>query len=358
MVVVRRRGEEPEQPYEAAETSEDGSLLGPWSEWLDSETMLVYAELRRASDRVSEARAWVEQAAECMAGKQASDPTKLDALLQKGEGLSVVVPSITALREHSERVVNWGRSCQLLLDQATSAKAGTLVGKRITMHDLLRAQKDGAKLCASGTVWENLLSVLSIASESLARVHHGLIHYSTPSQLMSDVHQLEATGIAFEEIALVKMHHSKLHHEHVASNPQQPPQVAASISTLLPGHPSFAPPPGGMAWGPSGGPQPAMAVAQQGNPYAAAAIGHPPPPQPSSAVQSFNSSQFMPSTTLPGNSITEVAAAAAANAAANALGAALSGQSQQQPPPPPPQPQPPPHSPGTSSLIAPRVYPR
>ena len=340
-----------------AVTAADGSIDGPWRAWIDAETSLVYAELRRASERVSEAKEWETQAAECVGGRSACDPTKLGALIARGEALSVVVPSIATLSEHSERVVGWGRHAQSLVDTAAQARGGTLVGRRPSTAEVLKVQREGAKLCASGAVWEGLLALLTKAASALESVHRGLVHYHGPEGFSQVLGGLDATGITYEEMNALRSHHNKLALDYslaappAASAAPPPGQAvsaaaaaaaanaaasaaaasASSMAMLMAGGGVAAPPRtmpnpmmpmpfGGAGMGPVPVPTgpPFAAGASAPFPAAAAAINpnYPHPPAPPVAAHP-----------TAGLAADPAAAAAAANAAANALGSVFTAAS-------------------------------
>ena len=108
-----------------------------------------------------------------------ADPEALDGLIRRGEGMAVVLPSLRGLSDHSGRVVAWGRHAQALLDAAASAvPAGS---KRASMHEVLRSQREGAKLCASGSTWLSMLSKLAASAEAFGAARRALVHYSGPA---------------------------------------------------------------------------------------------------------------------------------------------------------------------------------
>ena len=199
-----------------------------WSEWLTLESSAVCAEVRLAAEQLSEAKMWEEEAAQCMDGQAASDPTRLQGLISRGEALGVTLPSLRALREHSSRVVSWGQQAQAVLDAtASTGSAGPRIQlPRPAVHELLRVQREGANLCASGSVWRAVLGKLASAATSLESVQHTIVHYTGPAALGDAIHALEACGVVFDEGAVLRAHLGKLLAEHA------PPSANAHLVTV------------------------------------------------------------------------------------------------------------------------------
>ncbi|KOO25885.1 hypothetical protein Ctob_002215 [Chrysochromulina tobinii] len=166
--------------------------------WLAAEKAAVLAELTHAHERLLEAKAWEGEAAQCMSGQTDSDPSRLEQLLAKGEALNMALPSMGPLRDYSAKN---GASAQ---NGAPAPAQWQRTGGRPPMGELLRVQREGAKLRVSGALWNQLLAHLAKAEAALKTVHRALTHYAGPVVLGEALEAMDKVGIAFDEGATLR----------------------------------------------------------------------------------------------------------------------------------------------------------
>jgi len=89
---------------------------------------LARDELANAAAVAEEGRAWEREAGATFDGRDVSDPSGLEALLLRGEGLGCVLPSLQRLRDRTGKVGGWGADARRLLDAAAAAGGGAAAG--------------------------------------------------------------------------------------------------------------------------------------------------------------------------------------------------------------------------------------